>query len=289
MTPPPYPHLGLSLSVLQGAMRELILSTGEGGSQCGKCVRVRQRLCFHLGPGTAPDSTEIKSIFFPFTLSPDGARSLHGTCEVGMFSGEQPRLPLWRCRPNCAPALPSAPRPAALSSSGYNHFQAEFILLETITPDDINPFWYFLICSIQSGGAHLAVNELKGSNTWKTFTKRLCNALDIACLAQSRDYSRCSIHICWGWMADFAVSIIVNETNFQCEGLTDKKDRRVPTMSFFGEECSAVWNLQNMNSLVKHQSCPYSFHKRKPQSSVLILDIEKATSTWKYLVCFAPQ
>ena len=94
MTPPPYPHLGLSLSVLQGAMRELILSTGEGGSQCGKCVRVRQRLCFHLGPGTAPDSTEIKSIFFPFTLSPDGARSLHGTCEVGMFSGEQPRLPL---------------------------------------------------------------------------------------------------------------------------------------------------------------------------------------------------
>ena len=90
MTPPPYPHLGLSLSVLQGAMRELILSTGEGGSQCGKCVRVRQRLCFHLGPGTAPDSTEIKSIFFPFTLSPDGARSLHGTCEVGMFSGEQP-------------------------------------------------------------------------------------------------------------------------------------------------------------------------------------------------------
>ena len=84
-----------------------------------------------------------------------------------------------------------------VTCSGYNHFQAEFILLGTITPDDINPFWYFLICSIQSGGAHLAVNELKGSNTQKTFTTRLCNALDSSCLAQSREYSRCSIHICW--------------------------------------------------------------------------------------------
>lgn len=84
-----------------------------------------------------------------------------------------------------------------VTCSGYNHFQAEFILLGTITPDDINPFWYFLICSIQSGGAHLAVNELKGSSTQKTFTKRLCNALDSSCLAQSREYSRCSIHICW--------------------------------------------------------------------------------------------
>lgn len=80
-------------------------------------------------------------------------------------------------------------------------------------------------------------------------------------------------------MPDFAISIIAHETNFQCEGLTDKKDRRVPTTSFFGEECSAIRNLQNMNSLVKHQSCPYSFHKRKPQSSVLLSDLEKATST----------
>lgn len=84
-----------------------------------------------------------------------------------------------------------------VTCSDYNHFQAEFILLRTSTPDDINPFWYFLICSIQSGGAHVAGNELKVSNTWKTLTKRLCNALDIACLAQSREYSRCSIHICW--------------------------------------------------------------------------------------------
>ena len=48
-----------------------------------------------------------------------------------------------------------------VTCSDYNHFQAEFILLRISTPDDINPFWYFLICSIQSGGAHVAGNELK--------------------------------------------------------------------------------------------------------------------------------
>lgn len=109
ITPPPYPHLGLSLSLLQGSY--------ERAASCprGK-VRVRQRLCFHLGPSTASDSTEIKSLFFPFTLSPDGARSLHGACDVGRFWGERPRLPLRRCCTNWIPALPSAPRPTVLSS-----------------------------------------------------------------------------------------------------------------------------------------------------------------------------